>query len=173
MQVVDESPSRTSQLDAISLVRVFHISDWSPKLGRIKEYAVITAVYSQDGKLLRAGAFGSRGGDWHQDLTGEIQKEHGSLSSLRPEAKKKYGLPDHFPIADYLERRQWEWNEVGKPNPENVINLHYDYNRWVRQDIFDAKGKRTMRYLTYVVTPEDKILEEIDRQVPFGQRKSE
>ena len=58
---------------------------------------------------------------------------------------------------------------MGKPNPENIINLHYDYNRWVRQDVFDVEGKRTTRHLTYVWTPEDEILKTLDREVHKGK----
>jgi hypothetical protein len=155
-QIVDELPKPTPPLSAISLVRIFRAHP---------EYAVVTAVYDPQGKQQRASIFLSKGGDWFQD-TDPLRQE--TLAAI-----KNHGLPKRFPIPEYLKRQELEWQNVGKANPENVINFHYDYNRWVRQDAYDAAGKRTTRYLTYVVTPEDKMLEAIDRELPFDTYKTQ
>ena len=154
------SAAGAARLSAISLVRVLRTHP---------EYGVVTAVYDRHGDLQRAGFFGSKGGDSFQQPDMEIAREHDELSTKQPAAEERYGIPHRFPIADYLKLHQLVWKDTGKPNPSNIINLHYDYNRWVRQDMFDASGKRTTRYLTYVLTPEDKTLEPIDWAIPFGQ----
>lgn len=161
-QVADDSPRLPAQLSAISLVRILRM---------YPEYAVVTVVYDRHGNMQRACFFGSKGGDWFQKSDTEISKAHSTLSAKLPAAEERYGIPHRFPAADYLKRHLLEWKDTGKPNPSNIINLHYDYNRWVRQDVFDASGKRTTRYLTYVLTPEDKTLEPIDWELPFGQFK--
>jgi hypothetical protein len=91
-----------------------------------------------------------------QESGSEIDRESDALRDKESGGRQRYALPDPFPIAAYLSGNPRTWKDVGKPNIENVINLHYDYNRWVRQDVFDSADNSTVRHLTYVVTPEKK-----------------
>lgn len=160
-QVVDSLPQPRPPLDAISIVRVFRTPPG---------YAVVVATYNAQGNRKGAGNYWSEGGDWQAGVGKELSEQIRALGASKEAPDELYGFPFQFPIADYVDRSAWVWKDVGKPNPENFINLHYDYNRWVRQDAFDVAGKRTTRYLTFVVTPEDLMLEPIDRQIPFDTR---
>jgi hypothetical protein len=161
-QIVAELPKPTPPLGAISIVRVFRSHP---------EFLTITAVYDAADKYRTGNAYWSQGGEWLAGVGEELSKENAALHSSTSAGLEKYGLPATFPIADYLENSTWAWKDIGQPNVANVIHFHYDYNRWVRQDQYDSAGKLTTRYLTYVVTPEDRKLEALDRLVPFNERR--
>jgi hypothetical protein len=161
-QVIDAMPNPAPQVSAVSLVRV--VRTWP-------EFSVVIATYDMQGKRQGVSVFWSKGGEWRHQA--DVPEEKREFTARKEPVETIYGIPDQFPIADYLKDPYLDWKDLERPNPENVVNVHYDYNRWVRQDVFDAAGFRTTRYLTYVVTPEDKILEPLDRQLPFGQHQRE
>lgn len=51
----------------------------------------------------------------------------------------------------------------------DVVNMHYQRNRFVRQDVFSTGGLPKSHFLKYTMTPEDQQLDAIDSTIKFGR----
>jgi hypothetical protein len=158
-QIITALPETQLELSAITLVRVFR----SPP-----EYIVLTAQYSPDGYLDFLSVDGAKDGNWaHNSVLQSLDDSLGLGLGELTKNQIRFGFPERFPVADYLRKAEPGWKAAAVPSTLDVVNLHYERNRWVRQDSFSARGKET-RFLTYAVTPQDLMLEPVDKRMPFG-----
>jgi hypothetical protein len=158
-QIIAELPGTHLELSAITLVRVFR----SPP-----EYIVLIAQYAPDGYLEFLSVDGAKDGNWvHRSELQSLDESLGLGTGDQTKNRIRFGFPERFPVADYLKKAQPVWKVAAVPSTLDVVNLHYERNRWVRQDSFSRRGKET-RFLTYAVTPQDLMLEPIDKIMPFG-----
>lgn len=158
-QIITALPETQLELSAITLVRVFR----SPP-----EYIVLIAQYSPDGYLNFLSVDGAKDGNWvHNSVLQSLDDSLGFGLGELTKNQIRFGFPERFPVADYLKKAEPVWKAAAMPSTLDVVNLHYERNRWVRQDSFSVKGKET-RFLTYAVTPQDLMLEPVDQTMPFG-----
>jgi hypothetical protein len=161
-QVVSALPKdHDLQLDAISIIRVFPVGPG---------FIVVSGQYSPEGLLDDVILDGARGGDWiHQNKIDELDKSLGAnvvRSDDYLRYQKRFGLPGKLRIAD-LSTGASLWGEADRPSSLTIVNLHYDRNRWVRQDSITSSGVRNTRFLSYRTTAQDRSLDTIDRQLIF------
>jgi hypothetical protein len=149
-------------LSAISLVRVFKAPP---------EFLVVCATYDADGHMLVLGVNGSENGNWvHPSQIRTLYPDFdlGTSYADSPVMREHFGLPETFPIADYLKSPQNEAQKVALSIYSDTINLHYQRNRYVRQDTFRVDGSHSTDFFKYMITPEDRQLEPIDDRIKFG-----
>jgi hypothetical protein len=141
----------------LSVIRVFAAAP---------EYVVISAVYSSDGQLRSVYINGSKGGDWiHTNYLTGFEKDALSRGKARaPETLRHYGLPDRIDISRYQRDFDLPLNKTALESVTDAVNLHFNFGEWARQDEFDPAGSHQTRYLTYVKTDEDRLLEPICNQ---------
>jgi hypothetical protein len=157
-----EEISNFGELSAVSVVRVFKAAP---------QFLVICATYDASGRLAVLSVNGSKNGDWVH--SSEIQALYPDLDVATiyvdtPKTRKYFGLPQTFPIAEYLKSPRDEAQNVELSLYSDTVNLHYHRNRFVRQDDFGADGSHTTRFLKYAITPEDLQLEPVDDLIGFG-----
>jgi hypothetical protein len=162
-QIIDSLPS-TGRLDitALSVIRVFRTD---------QEYVVASANYAPDGHLESISVSASKDGKWLGNrftLPGTPRIGAGTLIGDHPSTRIAFGLPREFRLAAYLTKAVPLFGPAILPSTIDVVNLHYNRNRWVRQDSFENGGRAT-RILAFRFTDEDKALEAIDRQRLFGE----
>lgn len=161
-QTIDALPSAANlELSAISVVRVF-------KNGA--EFVIASANYAHDGHFESINVSGSRNGEWLGDrfvIPGVEGIGHGEFYSGF-KARQAFGLPRVFPKALYLAHPMPICGSAILTSALDVVNLHYNRNRWVRQDLY-SDGVIKTKFLEFRFTPEDKALETIDRQRLFGE----
>lgn len=141
----------------LSVIRVFRAPP---------EYVIVTAVYSTDGRLRSVYLNGSHGGDWvhANDLTG-FEKDAISLGKARaPETLRHYGLPDRIDLNRYLHKFDFPLAPTALESVTDAVNLHFNFGDWTRQDEFAPDGSHQTRFLAYVQTAEDRILDPICNQ---------
>jgi hypothetical protein len=162
-QMLDSLPSAEAlELSAISVVRVF-------KNG--PEFVVASANYAHDGHLESISINGSRDGKWLGDrftIPGEPGVGSGTLIGGRSSTRQAFGLPGRFPVTSYLAHPTPVFGSAILTSSLDVVNLHYNRNRWVKQDSYGDGAPKT-RFLSFQFTAEDKILDPIDRQRLFGE----
>jgi hypothetical protein len=169
--VGSESPSVTSsipaessgQVVAISLVRVLRAHPG---------FAVLSATYSPNGKLQSLSVDAARGGDWvgASEFVGSDPpinggRFYGGGIQLRP----WYGIPSNFPVQAYTANPTAVWPNAGYPEEFAAVHLHYDANRWVRQDTYVDGIRTESRNLHFPSTAQDNMLEPIDSHRGFGR----
>jgi hypothetical protein len=150
------------ELSAISMVRVFRAPP---------EFLVVCATYDATGRMLVLSVNGSENGNWvhpSEIRTPYPNVDFGTIYEDRPITREYFGLPETFPIADYLRSPQNEAKRASLLVYSDTINLHYQRNRYVRQDTFGVDGLHTTEFFRYKVTPEDRQLEPIDDRIKFG-----
>lgn len=149
-------------LSGISMVRVFRAAPG---------FLVACATYDRTGRLLVLSVNGSENGNWvHSNRIKALYPnlDVGTIYADEPKTREYFGIPEIFPVADYLQEPQNEAQKVGLEIYSDTVNLHYQRNRYVRQDTFGADGTRTTEFFGYMVTPEDRQLEPIDDRIKFG-----
>src|SRR5258708_9935270 len=149
-------------LSAISMVRVFRAAPG---------FLVACATYDRTGRLLVLSVDGSENGNWVH--SNEIKALYpnldvGTIYADKPKTREYFGIPETFPIADYLQKPQNEAQKLALAIYSDTVNLHYQRNRYVRQDTFGGDGSHTTEFFRYTVTPEDQQLEPIDDRIKFG-----
>jgi hypothetical protein len=146
-----EPPHQSAQLSYLSVIRILEKPD---------QVLVISAVYSREGKLRSVYLNASEKGNWvHNNyLTGEDGVLNNRMLSLSPQALMRYGLPPflniallHAGSADPLPLPQL-------PGKRDIISLHFNFNEWVQQHDF-RESKHEIRYISYEVTDESRVLE--------------
>jgi hypothetical protein len=150
-------------LSAISLVRVFKAPP---------EFLVVCATYDADGHMLILSINGSENGNWvHPSEIRTLYPDFdfGTSYADRPTTREYFGVPETFPIAEYLNSPKNEAEKVTLSIYSDTVNLHCQRNRYVRQDTFRLDGSHTTDFFKYTITPEDRQLEPIDDQVKFGR----
>jgi len=163
-RVVSAFPAGSNpSLDAVSLIRVFQAAP---------EFLIVSANYAPAGHLESLHVNGAKKGNWVHST--EIKAlypglEVATMIGDRPKTREYFGLPATFPTQQYLQKPANIFPRVGLNSVMEVVNMHYDRNRWVRQESFLPDGTRSLRFLTYVVTEEDKVLEPVDNRRMFGQ----
>lgn len=150
-------------LSAVSVVRVFRAPP---------EFLVVCATYDTTGRLLVLSVNGSKNGDWVH--SNEIQSLYpdldvGTIYVDKRKTREYFGLPETFPIDDYLQKTQNEAQKVALASYSDTINLHYQRNRYMRQDVFRVDGSHATEFFKYTITPEDRQLEPVDDQIKFGR----
>ena len=155
-------PEQKLTLSAISVVRV---------LKALPEFLVVSANYAPDGHLESLHVNGAKGGNWvHSNEVAVLYPKLGVATMIgdRPATRQYFGLPAEFPVqTPHDPGKIFGHSEVA--STLDVVNLHYDRNRWVSQDLFTVDNSRSTRFLTYNVTEEDRVLEPIDQMRAFGQ----
>lgn len=152
-QVWEKPPSDNGKLTHVSLIRVFQ---------RPPGYVVVSAVYSAVGKLRHLWINGSKDGDWvHPSQFPEFSDGFLIYSGNQKQRSvlARFGFPDAVDVASYLKDAKPPFAPSQPDLQLSAVDLHYDYGRWVRQDQFVAGGPHTTRYLTYVQTYEDSVLD--------------
>jgi hypothetical protein len=150
-------------LTAISVVRIFKAPPG---------YLVACATYDASGRLLVLSVNGAKDGDWvhSNEVLGLYPNLDVATQYLdRPETRKFFGLPGSFPISEYLRHPR----DVGERSEltrfSDFVNLHYQRNRYVQQDVFNPEGTHASHLLIYKATPEDQQLESVDAAIKFGK----
>lgn len=70
----------------------------------------------------------------------------------------RFGFPDVIDTQSYIKLPVSPFPSAPPDVQLSAVNLHFDCERWVRQDSFSAFG-HTTRYLTFTPTYEDSVLE--------------
>lgn len=157
-----ETTNEVGTLSAISMIRVFRAPP---------EFLVVCATYDAAGRMLVLSVNGSEKGNWvhpSEIRTPYPDVDFGTIYQDRPMMREYFGLPETFPIADYLKSPQNEAQKAALSIFSDTVNLHYQRNRYVRQDTFGVDGSHTTEFLRYTVTPEDRQLEPVDDRIKFG-----
>lgn len=146
--IISAPPSSSPhKLDAISLIRIFRYA---------QKYTVVIGNYTPDGKLISSiKPTDTEAGDWNG---GTIDFEHGY---------NLYGFPAQIPVDEYLKKPHAVWKVIALPSILNIINFHYERNKWVRQDSFVSNGAPKTRFLTYVTTAQDTMLAPVDQKMQY------
>jgi hypothetical protein len=150
-------------LSAISVVRVFKAAPG---------YLVACATYDAAGRLLVISINGSKNGNWvHSNDVLALYPglDVGTIYEDRPKTRQYFGLPENFPLSDYLKAPHNIGERTELASFSDAVNLHYQRNRHVRQDVFNPDGSHKSHFLTYTITPEDRQLEAIDATMKFGR----
>lgn len=162
-QLVSSPPSTRLELSAISVVRIFRAAP---------EFLIASANYAPDGHLESLHVNGSEHGEWvHSNTVHALYPglDVATVIGDRPSTREKFGIPKVFPVQQYLGRASSPFGKSSFTIFMDAVNLHYDRNRWVQQDIFLPDATHQKRYLTYRVTRADEILASIDNSRGFGQ----
>ncbi len=152
---------QTADLSAVSVVRVFRASP---------EFLVVCATYRRDGHLAWLTVNGSKGGSWvHSNVLLPLHPKLDVATSFgdRPRTREYFGLPETFPIADYLRAYGNVSTQVNLVSYVDVIHLHYLRGEYVRQDTFYPDGKRATEFLHFPVSEIDRQLRSLDDRMPF------
>jgi hypothetical protein len=146
------------RLSAITVVRIFHAPP---------EFLVVSANYSPDGRLETLYVNGAKHGDWVH--SNEVRSLYPDLDVTTTRTRERFGIPAAFPVQEYQRSPADIFHPVKLSGALDVVNFHYERNRWVRQDSFLPDGTHQTRFLTYAKTHEDEILERIDSSRQFGE----
>jgi hypothetical protein len=148
---------------AISVVRVFKAAP---------EFLVASANYSSDGHLYELHVYGAKGGNWvhSNELVAPYSGKFNPATTIGDdkETREYFGLPGTFPVAAYLSSRAKPFARVLLESVLDVVNLHFDESRIVRQDTFVPGSKPRASYLTFPSTKEDEALGKIDHTRGFA-----
>jgi hypothetical protein len=121
-QLTESSVPPEAHLSMISVIRVF---------GTLPECSLICACYAPDGSLLSLSKKRSIRGDCQDGGSGEI--EPNAVHS------EQFGLPSRFPVAAYSsEGSSHNFLPITPPSDLDCISLHYDRNRFVKQEVIRA-----------------------------------
>jgi hypothetical protein len=141
----------------LSVVRVFRAAP---------EYLVISAVYAQNGGLRSVYINGSKDGDWiHPNYLTGFDSDAVTFGRARaPETLRHNGPTQRIDIQQYRRKFASPLAQKALESVTDAVNLHFNFGEWTRQDEFGPHGSHQTRYLTYVQTAEDRILEPLCNQ---------
>ena len=151
------------ELTAISVIRIFKVT---------QGYLIACATYGASGKLLILDVNGSNDGaslDFDEIRGRYPGVEVGTHYAEFGKVREFFGLPETFPIADYLSRPQSIGDNTGLDVFSELINLHYQRNRYVRQDVFYPGKPRTSHLFAYPITTEDRQLQGLEDAMSFAR----
>jgi hypothetical protein len=115
---------------------------------------------------------GSKNGDWvHSNQIHALYSDLDVATMIgdRPKTRERFGIPAVFPVKSYHHNQSDVFRQIDLKSALDVVNFHYERNLWVRQDSFLPEEPARTRYLTYVNTSEDKVLESVDSAPLFGE----
>jgi hypothetical protein len=145
-------PEKLPPLTSLSLVRIYRAAP---------EYLVVAANYEPNGELGTVHIGGVKDGNW-------VQIDFNPLAKIglnqRPgkgwdlEALGRYGIPPHIDVEGYLRSRHIPLPTVSLPQEMTVLNLHYGYNRLIRQDDLKDGTVISSRFLQPSDTDEENAL---------------
>jgi hypothetical protein len=144
-----KDPETLPPLTSISVVRIFR---------DLPEYIVVVANYEVDGKMGGLQVSGAKGGN------GDPLFHGGSYVVPYPTGEpsrliKKYGLPDLVDIQEYLRSSRLLLPPVAFQQEITIVDLHYGYDKLIRQDLLKDGVLTSSRFLQPSVTPEENILD--------------
>ncbi len=151
-----------SELSAVSLVRIFKAAPG---------YLVACATYDPSGSLTVITVNGSKDGNWvnsNELLPLYPGLDVATIYDDRPRTRRFFGLPETFPISDYLRSPRNMGQKTKLTSYTDIVNFHYRRNRFVRQDVYRPDSSHKTSFLKYAVTAEDLQLEPVDAAIQFG-----
>jgi hypothetical protein len=102
---------------------------------------------------------GAKSGDRDPSFRGGIFVFPGSTGKPQHVAlAKRYGMPARIDVQDYLDSHRLVLPVVDLPQEMEVVDLHYGYDKFIRQDMLDHGIVSASRFLQPSVTSEEKIL---------------
>jgi hypothetical protein len=154
--ITAEPPSGiSSDMTTFSLVRI---------LRGDPEYLVLTATYSPRGGMTGFSIDGAKNGNWVHPNGVEGRAGWFTLPGGKPTEQQsvdlqRFGLPLSLPIDELVKTGRVALRPPGAvPVEREIFNVHYAYDRWIRQDDFASRDEHQRRYLTYLQTSEDAVL---------------
>ncbi len=154
-RVISALPKHTMQtlrkFTVMSVVRVFRSA---------KGYTVAIGYYSPEGRLVVpiSSELMKNGERVYAGTMTYGDEEHDRIA---------FGFPTRIDVAKYLQNPKPFWKRTSLLNTTNIVNLHYDRNKWVRQDTFAGTSSPKTRFLTYLTMAQDIMLAPIDQKMPF------
>ncbi len=146
--IVRDTPSNVPhKLDAISLIRVFCSAE---------KYIVVIGNYTPDGKLV----------SFVKPSYVNIRDSSSGTADLASDYNL-YGFPTQISVVKYMKKPYPLWKVIPLSNTLNIINFHYDRNKWVRQDNFVSTSEPKTRILTYVTTAQDTMLAPANQRMQY------
>lgn len=150
-------------LSAVSVVRVFRAEP---------EFLIASSNYSSDGHLYALHVYGAKDGECvhSSELPRRYDKEfiHDTRIGDDKKTREYFGIPGRFPIAAFLDESSAPFAQVELDSVLDVVNLHYDESRVVRQVAYGPHQGRTTSFLTFPQTKEDEALRSRDRERGFA-----
>jgi hypothetical protein len=146
---IAREPEALPPLTSVSLIRIFRTAP---------EYVVITGNYEPDGKLGSLNISGSKGGDRIPAFDGGEFVFPG-LTAQPARLAKQYGIPAHIDVQGYLHSYRLTLPEVDVPQDIAAVDLHYGYDKVIRQDTLSDGAISSTRFLVPSVTSEEQILD--------------
>jgi hypothetical protein len=143
------APEALPPLTSVSLIRIYRTAP---------EYVVVAGNYELDGKMGGLQISGAKDGDRAPYSGGGDYVFPGSTT--QPVAiAKQYGVPARINVQDYLRSHKLTLPVVDLPQEMVVIDLHYGYDKLIRQDTLSDGMISSSRFLLPSVTSEEKILD--------------
>lgn len=176
--ISNRSDIRDKKLQIISLVRIIKVKN--------NQFLLMSAQYKfPTWKIIKPVKHSNSGGILSGAENGK-HKYYKSIRAVKPITspdlkinKNNFGLPDKFNLDDYMDTPtspfSKEINTFNKNNTKiiddknleivhDIVNLHYDYNHLIRQDIWDGEKLIETRWLEYEWTDLDKDLFKFDKK---------
>lgn len=142
------APEALPPLTSVSLIRIFRTAP---------EFVVVAGNYEPDGKMGGLQISGAKGGDRATYVGGGDYAFPGSTT--QPVAiAKQYGIPARIDVQDYLRSRRLTLPVVDLAQEIVAVDLHYGYDKLIRQDTLSDGMISSSRFLLPSVTSEEKIL---------------
>jgi hypothetical protein len=147
------APSPLPPLTSISYIRMFHPDP---------DYFIVSANYEANGDLSTLHVDHTKGGVWVSGTDDVIPKDTSEegmkAANLKPDLLTKYGIPAHIDVASYLAANKMDVLPTTLPAGRIVLNLHYGWNKVIRQDELNAGRNFGTIYLQPTLTEEEKTL---------------
>ena len=145
-------PERLPPLTSLSLVRIYRA---------FPDYLVVAANYEPNGELGSVHIGGVKDGNWRHidfDPAAKVGLDHRPGKDWDLDALGGYGIPSHIDVQGYLRSRYIPLPTASLPQELIVLNQHYGYNRFVRQDELKDGTIVSSRFLKPSDTDEEDAL---------------
>ena len=143
------APEALPPLTSVSLIRIFRTAP---------EYLVVAGNYELDGKMGSLQVSGAKGGD-RAAYPGGGDYVFPGLTGQPAAWAKQFGIPVRIGVQDYLRSRRLTLPAVDLPQEIVVVDLHYGYDKLIRQDMLSDGIVSSSRFLLPSVTSEERILD--------------
>jgi hypothetical protein len=143
------APEVLPPLTSVSVIRIFRVAP---------EYVVVAGNYEPDGKMGSLQISGAKSGDRDPSFGGGIFVFPG-VTGQPTALAKQYGMPARIDVQNYLGSHRLVLPGVDLPEEIQAVDLHYGYDKLIRQDTIDDGTTRASRFLKPSVTSEEKILD--------------